>query len=197
MSAIGSVDQRRGHEAPRMLTSPRVRRKLIGFLAAASVLLLGVITLSQLPSPRASQPQGSGGAAPAITGASPINGRRVTLAQLAGKPVVISVWASWCPDCNKEAPTLTRFAAAHPQVAVLGIDLSDTAEGARAFYRKWHVHFPSIADPQGSLSSKLGVRAVPTTIFLDSRHDIVGRLIGTASAESYAAGLASIERAAR
>ena len=107
------------------------------------------------------------GGAPSIRGRDPITGKQVSLAQFAGKPVVLNVWASWCTGCNQEAADLARFAASHPGAQVLGVDTQDTTGGARAFYRKWHWHHPSVADPSGSLSAQLAVTGLPTTYFLD------------------------------
>ncbi len=124
-----------------------------------------------------------------ISGVSPITGKRVSLDQFRGKPVVINVWASWCPGCNQEAADLARFASAHPDVGVLGIDTQDTTAGARAFYRKWHWRHPSIADPEGSLAARLGLTGLPTTFFLDARHHVVGKIVGAGTVAAFEQGL--------
>jgi thiol-disulfide isomerase/thioredoxin len=129
------------------------------------------------------------GGAPTIRGRDPITGRQVTLTQFAGKPVVLNVWASWCTGCNQEAADLARFATLHPGAQVLGVDTQDTSGGARAFYRKWHWHHPSIADPSGSLSAQLAVTGLPTTYFLDRRHRVVGKIVGAGNLAEFEQGL--------
>jgi thiol-disulfide isomerase/thioredoxin len=129
------------------------------------------------------------GDAPSLQGRDPISGRQVGLADFAGKPVVLNVWASWCPGCNQEAADLRRFAASHPQAEVLGVDTQDTSGGARAFYRKWHWRHPSIADPSGALSAKLAVTGLPTTYFLDPRHRVVGKIVGAGNLAEFEQGL--------
>ncbi|MDE3132398.1 MAG: TlpA family protein disulfide reductase [Acidobacteriota bacterium] len=131
----------------------------------------------------------AGGGAPAIHGTDPITGQQVSLAQFAGKPVVLNVWASWCTGCNQEAADLARFAARHRGAQVLGVDTQDTTGGARAFYRKWHWHHPSIADPSGSLSAQLAVTGLPTTYFLDARHRVVGKIVGAGNLAEFEQGL--------
>jgi thiol-disulfide isomerase/thioredoxin len=129
------------------------------------------------------------GDVPSIHGRDPITGKQVSLAQFAGKPVVLNVWASWCTGCNQEAADLTRFAASHPGAQVLGVDTQDTTGGARAFYRKWHWHHPSIADPSGSLSAQLAVTGLPTTYFLDRWHRVVGKIVGAGNRAEFDQGL--------
>lgn len=129
------------------------------------------------------------GGAPSLHGRDPITGRQVSLAQFAGRPVVLNVWASWCTGCNQDAADLARFAASHPGAQVLGVDTQDTTGGARAFYRKWHWHHRSIADPSGSLSAKLAVTGLPTTYFLDRQHRIVAKVVGAGNRAEFEQGL--------
>jgi thiol-disulfide isomerase/thioredoxin len=128
------------------------------------------------------------GHAPSLHGRDPITGRQVSLAQFAGRPVVLNVWASWCTGCNQEAADLARFAASHPG-ALLGVDTQDTTGGARDFYRKWRWHHPSISDPSGSLSARLAVTGLPTTYFLDQRHRIAGKIVGAGNLAEFEQGL--------
>ncbi len=132
--------------------------------------------------------QASGGA-PSLGGRDPITGKQVSLTRFVRKPVVLNVWASWCTGCNQEAADLARFAASHTGAQVLGIDTQDTTGGARAFYRKWHWHHPSIADPSGALSARLAVTGLPTTYFLDRRHRIVARIVGAGNLAEFEQGL--------
>lgn len=129
------------------------------------------------------------GDAPSVHGRDPITGRQVSLSQFARRPVVLNVWASWCTGCNQEAADLARFAASHPNAQVLGVDTQDTSGGARAFYRKWHWHHPSIADPSGSLSAQLAVTGLPTTYFLDRQHRVIAKIVGAGNLAEFDRGL--------
>jgi len=117
-------------------------------------------------------------AAPPVAGVDPVTGKNVSLADYAGKPVVINIWASWCPPCHEEAADLARFARAHPEVQLLGIDILDTKEGARDFYRKFDLPYPSVFDPKAEIALSFGLQGQPITYFLNERHEIVGRIIG-------------------
>jgi thiol-disulfide isomerase/thioredoxin len=127
--------------------------------------------------------------APELAGEDPITGKTVRLADFAGQPVVINIWASWCPGCNEEAADLREFAAAHPEAVVLGIDFQDTRSGARAFYRRWGWTHPSIWDVAGTKTSAIGLIGLPTTYFLDERHRIVAQVVGASDRAGFERGL--------
>ncbi|MBA3329695.1 MAG: TlpA family protein disulfide reductase [Actinobacteria bacterium] len=103
--------------------------------------------------------------APPVAGIDPVTGRNVSLADYAGKPVVINVWASWCPPCHAEAADLARFARAHPEVQLLGIDILDTKEGARDFYREFDLptRASSIRRPRSRSASASRASRSPTS----------------------------------
>jgi thiol-disulfide isomerase/thioredoxin len=140
-----------------------MRRLLV--LAAVAGLVSAGVALAARPAPR-------------ISGTDPVTGKHVSLAQFRGHPVVINVWASWCVGCNAEAADLKRFAEAHPEARMLGIDVEDSKAGARAFYRRHDQDWPSVFDPRALLASRLGSRGVPTTFFLDRKHRIVEAVAG-------------------
>jgi thiol-disulfide isomerase/thioredoxin len=127
--------------------------------------------------------------APDLAGEDPITGKTVRLADFAGKAVVINVWASWCPECNEEASDLREFAAAHPEVVVLGVDVQDTRAGARDFYRRWGWTHPSIWDVAGTKTAALGLVGMPTTYFLDDRHRVVAQVVGATDRTGFERGL--------
>lgn len=187
----------------------RVRLLLLGALALALVALVGAGVF--LASDRNEQPRQLGGVqaglgpgalevkrgarAPDLSGTSPITGERVSLSDFAGKPVVINVWASWCPPCRAEAPDIKRFVDAHPEAVMLGIDFQDDTGGARDFYREFDWTHPSIADPDGSLAANVGLVGLPTTIFLDAAHREVARVVGEIDRAGLEEGLRVAKRA--
>lgn len=160
--------------------------------AAAGLLAIvaaGLVLARDAGSP-AAPAVSRGSPAPELAGTDPITGKSVSLADFRGKPVVVNVWASWCPGCIDEAEDLRRFAAEHPEAAVLGIDLRDPVPDARAFYRRWRWQHPSIADPDGTLAARLGLVGMPTTYFLDPGHRIVASIVGVTDLQGFEDGLA-------
>ena len=124
-----------------------------------------------------------------FSGSDPITGKRVSLDDYLGMPVVINVWGSWCPGCIAEAEDLRRFAADHPEVQVVGVDLQDTKGAARAFYERWRWTHPSVFDPDGEISFSLGLHGTPSTFFLDREHRIVSRIVGETDLAGFERGL--------
>lgn len=129
-----------------------------------------------------------------LQGTDLLSGRTINIAADAGKPVVLNAWASWCAGCAAEAPALAEFARAHPEVAVVGVDLEDSRGAAVAFVGRFALPFPSIFDPDGVSAARLGVSGLPTTIFLDRRHRIVSRTVGEADRSRFEAGLRQAEQ---
>jgi thiol-disulfide isomerase/thioredoxin len=125
----------------------------------------------------------------ALAGTNPVSGHDVDVASFRGKPIVLNVWSSWCTECNAEAGELERFARTQPNAQVIGVDVQDTRSGAVAFYRRWRWQHPSIADPQGDLAARLAVRGLPTTFFLNARHEIVSSIVGASDLAGFRHGL--------
>ncbi|HZR93080.1 MAG TPA: TlpA disulfide reductase family protein [Gaiellaceae bacterium] len=120
---------------------------------------------------------GSGRAVPPLAGIDPVTGKRVSLAQWRGRPLLLNLWGSWCSPCRREARELARFLARHPR-SLLGIDVEDSKAGARSFARRYGTRFPSIFDPRDRLVHRLQATGTPTTLFLDRRHRVVAVLYG-------------------
>lgn len=174
---------------PRHSSLLRDRRlwSVAGVLALIAVIGAGIVIA-----------RGSGAAQPiaqasgetvSFSGTEPVTGKRVSLADYAGKPVVINVWGSWCPGCVAEAEDLRRFAADHPEVQLVGVDLQDTSGAARAFYERWRWVHPSISDPDGEISFSLGLQGTPSTFFLDRQHRMVTRIVGETDYAGFERGL--------
>jgi len=164
-------------------------------VAVGAVVAVGVLRAGSGgaagASPRASEPE----AAPELSGTDPISGKEVSLDAYAGKPIVLNVWASWCPGCNEEAADLRKFAKQHPEAQVIGIDYQDTKSGAASFYKRWSWSHPSIFDPSGELANELGLQGLPTTVFLDAQHRIVTRIVGATTLSGFEEGLRAAKKA--
>ncbi len=99
------------------------------------------------------------------------------LRRLAGRPMLINFWASWCGPCKVELPLLAR---AHrewgDQVAFLGIDAQDASAEAWKSLTAAGVDYPQLEDPKGRSRAAFGwTSGLPLTVFVDAR----GRMVGT------------------
>lgn len=103
-------------------------------------------------------------------------GGTVTDADLAGHPVVMNFWASWCGPCNEEAPALEKTWQEYKDrgVVFLGVDVKDIAANARKFVDKYGLTYSMVADPDQELASAMGVGiGLPQTFFIDPEGKIV------------------------
>ena len=121
------------------------------------------------------------------------DGTTRTIADYAGKGVVLNLWATWCVPCVAEMPALDALAAAVASAGVVVLPISSDRGGAAAverFYRERGVkHLPVVLDPAGAAARALGAKGIPTTLLIDSKGRERGRMEGAAdwaSAESVA-----------
>jgi thiol-disulfide isomerase/thioredoxin len=111
-----------------------------------------------------------------------LEGRRLDIATLRGKPVVLNVWGSWCPPCRREAPALQAAATELAgRASFVGIDVRDNRGSALAYQRKFKITYPSIVDPGTlllSLQGAVAAQSPPVTVVLDAKGRIAARFIG-------------------
>jgi len=122
-------------------------------------------------------------------------GRTISLAALAGRPVIINFFASWCGPCKRETPMLASFYRSHHgKVLVIGVDANDETGAALKFVGSEGVRYPVAFDPSASVAVSYGVLALPQSFFLNARHMIVLHIVGGLTAReltTWAASLAS------
>lgn len=111
-------------------------------------------------------------------------GDELTLADFQGQVVVLNLWATWCPPCREEMPTLDslqqRLGGDEFQVIALSVDQGG-ASVVRDFYDEIGIeHLPLYIDSSMRVMSRLAVRGLPTTLVLDARGREVARLVGEA-----------------
>ncbi len=84
-----------------------------------------------------------------------------------GRPLVIVLWASWCPPCIEEAPEVEAFWQAHgDRIDVLGVDSADIRSKARWFAEDFDLTYPSVFDAEERIRIALGVPALPGIAFV-------------------------------
>ena len=150
----------------------------VAFGTAGLVWLLGTLALDTLSDTEVRLPAASMQA---------LDGQTVALADFAGKPTVVNLWATWCPPCRAEMPVLQETQAARPDVNFLFLNQGESAEKVRSYLAAQQLPLRNVLlDARGEVASQLGVRGLPTTLFYDAG----GRLVATRVGELSRATLA-------
>jgi peroxiredoxin len=108
-------------------------------------------------------------------------GRPVQLAALRGKVVFINVWATWCPPCIEEMPTIQRlYERLHDRgVEVLAISIDALgAQVVAPFMEQYRLTFPALLDPKESIVHLYHTGGVPESFVVDKQGRLVEKVVG-------------------
>ena len=109
-----------------------------------------------------------------------LNGPDQKLSAFRGKPLIINVWASWCPPCIAEMGSLERLAWSDlgHQFNVIGISTDDYPEAAKSFLRKSNATLNHYIDRALELEHMLGASNLPLTVLVDAKGRVLGKIVG-------------------
>jgi len=110
------------------------------------------------------------------------NGKTVSLHKLKGKVVFINLWATWCPPCIHEMPSINKLRQNfkdNDDLVFLMVDMDGEIETARKFMEKKKFDLP-VHVPNSEIPQELFSGSIPTTIIIDKQNNIVGRQVGGA-----------------
>jgi len=116
-----------------------------------------------------------------------------SVADYAGKPLVVNYFGSWCGPCNAEAADLAAFSQSKSgEAAFVGVAVDDQQSDVVDFMSKYGLAYPVVLD-DNSLGAKDGITGVPTTIFYNAGGQEVDRIVGAASLDQFTASLAKAQ----
>ncbi len=123
-----------------------------------------------------------------------LDGRRLDLADLPGRPVWIVFWATYCHACQEEEPDLRRAYAAHraEDLVVLAIDAGEPAEDVRRYVEERRLPWRIALDPGLRAFDAYGAIGTPTHYFVDRDGRIASRAFGRLELTEMEAHLAGI-----
>ncbi len=111
-----------------------------------------------------------------------MDGATHRLSDYRGSVVLVNFWATWCPPCRKEMPSMERVYQHFRErsFVVLAVNQWETGDHVFSYMGELNVfpEFPILFDPQSSVSEQYGVRGLPTSFILDKQGRIRYRAIG-------------------
>lgn len=113
--------------------------------------------------------------------------RVLTTKDFVGRPVLVNVWATWCPSCRQEHEQLLAIAASG-QIPIIGLNYKDERASAMSWLQQLGNPYQfNIYDQDGMLGLDLGVYGAPETYLLDAQGVIRHRHVGVVTAQTWQA----------
>ena len=153
-----------------------MKGKLIGGLAFLGAV--AVLCVFAMPSYRQGEPSTAGRMAPDF--ALELDGKSIHLSDLRGKVVLLDFWASWCPPCVEETPSLIALQRriADRGGMVLGISLDDDQSAYESFLKEKNVNFPTYLDKSKAIPASYGTAMYPEAYVIGRDGRIVRKVVG-------------------
>jgi thiol-disulfide isomerase/thioredoxin len=110
-----------------------------------------------------------------------IDGNSVTLSSYRGKVILLNFWATWCPPCRAEMPSMQRLYESLEGEAfeIVAVDLQESERAVRDFVKEYGLTFPVLIDSTGKVGATYGARSIPTTYLVDADGNAIGYLVGS------------------
>ena len=110
-----------------------------------------------------------------------IDGAMHRLSDYRGQVVIVNFWATWCPPCREEMPSMQRAweQIQDEDMVILAIDVGEDEDTIFTFTADYPVEFPLLLDLDSRVIQEWPVRGLPTTFIVDPQGRIAYRAIGT------------------
>jgi len=109
-----------------------------------------------------------------------LKGNQVTLKNLKGRVVFLNFWATWCPPCRVEMPSMERLyqELKDKGLVMLAVDMQESEKLVKEFFKEFNLSFTALLDLDGDISFLYGIRGIPTTYIIDREGKIFGKAVG-------------------
>jgi peroxiredoxin len=106
-------------------------------------------------------------------------GKTITPESFGGKLLVLNFWATWCPPCIEETPSLDAFARTYgPQgVVVLGVSTDRNEKLYHQFIQRYNIGFQTFRDPESNIAASYGTFQLPETYIIDQHGKVIEKVI--------------------
>jgi peroxiredoxin len=155
----------------------------VAILASAAIIAVGLL-LPAGSSHTASIGYAIGDTAPNFTLTTP-DGRKISLNNYHGQPIMLNFWYANCPGCLQETAALQQFYtqqhASGKNIVILGVNSVDDSSTAAQFVQQHHLTYPVLMDSNQQVMTLYNVAAAPTSYFIDRKCIIRAMILGPLS----------------
>ena len=110
-----------------------------------------------------------------------LNGELISLSDFKGYAVLVNVWATWCPPCVYEMPSMEKlhqqFESENFKILAVSID-SLGAKAVAPFMEKHNLSFQALIDPAGTIQTAYGINNIPQSFIIDKQGNIIKKIFG-------------------
>ena len=116
-----------------------------------------------------------------------LNGNTISLGDiLKDKEVILSFWASWCPECRQQMPILNGLAKKYRErIEIIGVNTGEARKTVASFIKEIGIEYRILLDTQGKLVKIYGVAGVPTNVLINKEGLIKNLNLDVRGMESY------------
>ncbi len=105
-----------------------------------------------------------------------LGGKKVTLSEFKGKAVFLNFWATWCPPCKDEMPSMEKiYREQKGKLEILAVSIDKGSKEVEAFKKEYDLSFPILLDPDNLVAALYELAFVPTTYLIDRAGNVVFR----------------------
>jgi peroxiredoxin len=108
------------------------------------------------------------------------SGKTVTAKDFGGKLLLLNFWATWCPPCVQETPSLNELSQnlGSKGLVVLGVSVDKDEKAYREFIERFHLGYLTARDPEQTINTKYGTVQYPESYLIDANGKVVEKFVG-------------------
>ena len=110
-----------------------------------------------------------------------LDGKMVSLSDYKGKVVLVNIWATWCPPCVKEMPSMEKlyrkFKGENFEILAVSID-KPGSKAVAPFMEKTRLTFPALIDSKGAIKPVYRITGIPESFIIDQQGVLIKKIVG-------------------
>ena len=150
-------------------------------------LFLSLTACTKAEAPKKSAVAAENSLAPDVSVMSLANGSTLKLSDLKGKVVLLNFWATWCPPCREEIPSMMKLNSvmSGKPFQMVAISIDEGGKSAiESFFKASGFSIPTYLDGSGASAKIYGITGVPESFIIDKQGVLVKKIIGGFSWDS-------------